>query len=117
LQAKERFNHLQNIRFRVANFYRNHLNAKYNQLYWLSIAFEIERDYLKEELLKKKRDPKQTKKHKKLADKLDRIKPEFKEMALNLFSNRMRLYYSVHMLNWFLSKRPHLYTDMTKVSS
>jgi hypothetical protein len=56
--------------------YKSHLNIKYKRLFWLSIAFDVEKEKLRREFGKKKKDPKLAKKHKKQAEALNDITQE-----------------------------------------
>ena len=114
LEAKDQFNHLQKMRYRIAEMYKRHIEALYDRVYCLSKVFDDEIGYLVAFYQKKKKGANQ-KKNNKMIVKLNTIKPEIKERVLLLYLNRMKFYFTIKTLKWFLLFRSDDY-DLEDVS-
>ena len=73
LELKKRAEYVQRIRYKLQKAMKTQLTLKYKRLYWLSLAFEVEKENLKLEFMKKKKDPKLMKSNKIKAEAIDAI--------------------------------------------
>lgn len=94
--------------------YKRHIEALYDRVYCLSKIFDDEIGYLVAFYQKKKKGA-NVKKNNKMIVKLNTIKPEIKERVLLLYLNRMKFYYTIKTLKWFLLFRSDDY-DLEDVS-
>ena len=95
--------------------YRRHISALYDRVYCLSKIFDNEIGYLLAYYAKKKKGANAAK-SKKLVVKLSSIKAEVKERVLLLYLNRMKFYFTVKTLKWFLLYRSESYDGLEDVS-
>ena len=104
LQAKDSFNHVNDVRDRMAEMYRKHIAALEGRASVLSHVFETEIGYLVKHYSKKKKGA-PVKKNLRIVARLSAIKPEVKQRVLSLYMARMKFYYTVKTLKWFLLYR------------
>jgi hypothetical protein len=100
LQTKESFNHVNEMRYKVAAMYRRHLQALRGRSDAMRIVFQDQSNYLQSFYIKKKKGV-TIKKHSKI---LARI------INMLLFMTRMKFYYTVKTLKWFLLYRSDQYS-------
>ena len=108
-QTKTRFNYLQKMRFKIAAMYRAHIQALESRTRVMYDVFDTEIGYLVK-YFSKKRKGGLDKKHKRLVVKLNCIDRAIKERVLLLYMNRMKFYYTVKTLKWFLLYRSEQYS-------
>ena len=117
VQTKGSFNRMNEVRYKVATMYRRHLEALDSRANVMSELFDKEIGYLnkyysdsKKGTLKERARKKQT-----LRD-LSNINPVIKQRVLQLYMARMKFYYTIKTLKWFLLYRSDQYDDMEAVS-
>jgi hypothetical protein len=109
LQTKESFNHVNEMRYKVAAMYRRHLQALRGRSDAMRIVFQDQSNYLQSFYIKKKKGV-TIKKHSKILARIININEEIKERVLLLFMTRMKFYYTVKTLKWFLLYRSDQYS-------
>ena len=116
VQTKGSFNHMNEVRYKVATMYRRHLEALDSRANVMSELFDKEIGYLnkyysdsKKGTLKERARKKQTLRE------LSNINPQIKQRVLQLYMARMKFYYTIKTLKWFLLFRSDQYDDMEAV--
>jgi len=115
LQAKDHFTHLQKVRSKIAEMYRSHVRALENRAGVLSEVFDYEIGYLVKFFGKKRKGP-GNKKNNRLVVKLNSISKAVKRRVLELYMSRMKFYFTVKTLKWFLLFRSDNYEELEEVS-
>ena len=116
LQVKDNFNHMQKIRYRIADMYRRHIDALKGRADVMSQVFESEIGYLVKFYSKRKKGSGPNKKHQRMVVKLSNIDKNIKQRVLMLYMARMKFYYTVKTLKWFLLYRSDSYDEVEQVS-
>ena len=101
LQVKDHFNHTQKIRLHIAHLYRTHISALKGRAEVMDQVFEREIGYLVKQYSKKKKGV-VNKKHMRIVAKLGCIDKAVKNRVLCLYMNRMKFYYTIKTLKWFI---------------
>jgi len=109
LQTKENFNHTNEMRYKVAAMYRRHLNSLIGRSDAMSIVFQDQANYLQSFYSKKKKGV-TIKKHQKILAKIINIDEKIRDRVLLLYMTRMKFFYTVKTLKWFLLYRSEQYS-------
>ena len=104
LQTKDSFNFANDCRYRVAKMYKKHIGALLGRSLVLSTVFDTEIGYLTK-FFARKRKGVSMKRNIRIVRQLGAIKPEIKLKVLQLYMARMKFYYIVKTLKWFLLYR------------
>ena len=104
LQAQMNFNHVNEIRLKVASMYKAVIESLYFRAQAMEQVFDSEISHLTKFYSKRKKGV-PMKKHNRIFHRLNNIKPMIKQRVLCLYMNRMKFQFTVKTLKWFLLHR------------
>ncbi len=99
----------------IALLYKAHIKALQGRAEVMDQVFEREIGYLVKQYSKKKKGV-VNKKHMRIVGKLGCINKSVKNRVLCLYMNRMKFYYTIKTLKWFILYQSDSYPDLEKVS-
>ena len=114
LQAQSNFNHVNELRYRVASMFKTVIESLHSRAVVMEQVFDEEIPFLSK-FYQKRRKGVPMKKNNRINQRLNNIKPNIKQRVLCLYMNRMKFAYTVKILKWFLLNRSDSYDDLSEI--